>query len=619
MSPPKDTSVILTCLRAAMKDRRYVSEPLAAYIVPSCDAHNSEYLAQCDERRQYVSGFTGSAGTAIITPNKALLWTDGRYHLQATKEMDDNWTLMKDGLPDTPSQADWLCSSLSSGSVGVDPMMMTSSAWALMADRLDSSGCQLVAVETNLVDTVWGQDNTSPQPDRPENPVFPLDIRFSGQTWQAKVESVRAELREKGCEALVLSALDDVAWLLNLRGSDIAYNPVFFSYAAVTEEEVVLFLSPGQASSQVTGALKSMEEESVEVRDYSTVKDYIRSLVSRSQGKVWLSDTASQGLVALVPHKRRHLKLTPVCLMKSMKNQVELAGFDASHDRDASALCQYFCWLEKHVDKEEVTEVTGADRLEKFRAEQEHFMGLSFPSISSVGPNGAIIHYRPETETARRITRSELYLLDSGAQYRDGTTDVTRTVHLGTPSHYERECFTRVLKGAIGIASAIFPVKTKGHSLDSLARVHLWQVGLDYLHGTGHGVGSFLNVHEGPCGISYRLNLKDPGLQEGMILSDEPGYYEDGNFGIRIENLVRVVPASTKFQEKSRTGFLTFAPVTVVPIQTKLILAELMTQQELDWLNTYHQTCRDRVGPLLKAAGRVEALEWLYRETQPMG
>jgi len=604
-----------------MKDRRYVSDPLAAYIVPSCDAHNSEYLAECDERRQFVSGFTGSAGTAIVTPSQALLWTDGRYHLQATKEMDSNWTLMKDGLVDTPSQADWLASSLSSGSVGVDPMLLTSTAWAALAERLEQAGAQLVGVERNLVDVAWAADPEQAQPAAPARPVFPLELQFTGRTWQDKVEEVRAAVRAAGCQALVLSALDDVAWLLNLRGSDIEYNPVFFAYAAVTEGEVAVFLGEGRAPSPVLRSLGAGQGgEQVVVREYGAIKDYIKQLVASSDsGKIWLSDSASQGLVSLVPARRRHLKTTPVCTMKSMKNPVEVAGFDSSHDRDAAALCQYFAWLERAVDKQEVTEVTGADKLEAFRREQEHFVGLSFPTISGSGPNGAIIHYRPAAESARRITREELYLVDSGAQYRDGTTDVTRTIHLGTPTDYEKECFTRVLKGHIALASANFPAKTKGHCIDSMARASLWQVGLDYLHGTGHGVGSFLNVHEGPCGISYRVNARDPGLQEGMVLSDEPGYYEDGAFGIRIETLLRVVPAATKFQEKSRTQFLTFTPVTVVPVQAKMITAELMTRQELDWLNSYHQTCRDRVGPLLKAAGRVEALEWLYRETQAIG
>jgi len=617
---PKDTTALVEAVRKHMKDRRYVQEHLAAYIVPSCDAHNSEYLADIDMRREALSGFTGSAGTAIITHSQALLWTDGRYHLQAASEMDSNWTLMKEGLADTPSQADWLCSSLGSGSVGVDPMLMGASAWNTLSDKLDSSGLQLVPVETNLVDLAWAVDVANPQPARPENTVFPLEMEFTGRSWQEKVMEVRKTLKEKGAEVLILSALDDVAWMFNLRGSDIAYNPVFFSYAAVTEKEVVLFLNRAQVTEQVRQALTTEDMgESVVIKDYQAIKDYLRSVVCSTVGKIWLSDTASQGLACLVPVKRRFLRMTPITLMKSIKNQVELDGFDACHARDAAALCQYFCWLERTIDKEEITEVTGADRLEKFRAEQEHFMGLSFPSISSVGPNGAIIHYRPTLETARPITRTELYLLDSGAQYRDGTTDVTRTIHLGTPTQHEKECFTRVLKGQIGLARAVFPNKTKGHCLDSFARMHLWQVGLDYLHGTGHGVGSFLNVHEGPSGISWRVYPNDPGLQAGMILSDEPGYYEDGNFGIRIETLVKVVEVKTKFTMPSKNLFLSFEPVTVVPIQARMILPELMTRQELDWLNSYHQTCRDRVGPLLKQMGRTEALEWLFKETQPIG
>jgi len=617
---PKDTHKILSDLRKLMKDRRYVQEPLAAYIVPSCDAHNSEYLADCDARREAVSGFTGSAGTAVITPSQALMWTDGRYHLQATKEMDDNWTLMKDGLVETPSQAEWLCTTLASGNVGVDPMLMSATAWASLADRLDSSGIQLVPVQDNLVDIAWDMDVASPQPGRPENTVFPLELQFTGRTWQDKVEEVRRNLVEKGAAALILSALDDVAWMLNLRGSDIAFNPVFFSYAAVTEKEVVLFINPAQVTSKVRDSLTTEDMgESVIIKDYSDIKDYIISTVANTTSKIWLSDTASHGLACLVPAKRRYLKVTPITLMKSIKNTVELTGFDSSHARDSAALCQYFCWLEKALDQGEITEITGADRLERFRAEQEHFMGLSFPSISSVGPNGAIIHYRPSPDTARPITRTELYLIDSGAQYRDGTTDVTRTIHLGTPTSHEKECFTRVLKGMIGLATAVFPAKTKGHCIDSFARQFLWQVGLDYLHGTGHGVGAFLNVHEGPSGISWRVYPNDPGLQAGMILSDEPGYYEDGNFGIRIETLVKVVEAKTKFTMPSKSSFLTFEPVTVVPIQAKMIEADLMTKQEVEWLNSYHQTCRDRVGPILREMGRLEAMEWLIRETQPIG
>lgn len=619
-STMKDSSRILANLRKMMKDRRHVREPLAAYIIPSCDAHDSEYIAPVDMRRQYVSNFTGSAGTAVVTHDQALLWTDGRYHNQAQKELDTNWTLMKAGLPETPTQADWLATNLEPGSnVGIHPMLCTSSSWSEMSEKLKSTDCQLVEVEEDLVDLLWSQDSENPQPARPENPVFPLEHAFTGRTWQSKVEEVRGELKAKGCDLVIFSALDDVAWLLNLRGSDIEYNPVFFAYAAVTLKEVVLFINPSQVNSALQDSLTPDDmEESVSILQYSAIKDYIREAVKTCSGKIWLSDTASHGLVSLVPQKKRHLKVTPVCLMKAIKNEVELQGFEVCHARDAAGLCQYLAWLEKAISSGQVTEISGADQLEVFRSELDNFMGLSFQSISSVGPNGAVIHYKPTPETDRVITREELYLIDSGAQYKDGTTDVTRTVHFGTPSQHEIECFTRVLKGVIGIATAVFPSKIKGNCLDSFARKHLWEVGLDYLHGTSHGVGSFLNVHEGPMGISWRVYPNDPGLQAGMILSDEPGYYEDGKFGIRIENIVKIVPAATKHKFQDR-DFLTFETVTVVPIQTKMIDPDLMTRSELDWLNSYHQLCRDRVGPLLRQMGRTEALDWLIRETQPIG
>ena len=409
------------------------------------------------------------------------MWTDGRYHLQAVKEMDRNWVLMKDGLPDTPSQAEWLFTNLKAGAgrVGVDPMLMGAKNWAALEEKLEQAGLELVPVETNLVDVAWAADPTYPQPARPDNPVFPLEQEFTGASWTEKVARVRALMQENGAEVLVVSALDDVAWLTNLRGSDITFNPVFFSYAAVTQTEAVLFLRESQLSPQVKAALSKGDGESFVIQEYDQIKNYIEKKVEQSKeagGKFWLSDTTSQALASLVPSHRRLIKGSPITLLKSIKNKVEIRGFEASHARDAAALCNYLCWLDKNIDKQEVTEVSGADQLESFRSEQKHFMGLSFPSISSVGSNGAIIHYRPVPETAKTITRSELYLLDSGAQYRDGTTDVTRTVHFGNPSHYEKECFTRVLKGHIALASAVFPDKTKGHCVDAMARQYLWQV-----------------------------------------------------------------------------------------------------------------------------------------------
>jgi len=606
------TSSFLTRLRKLM-----VSEvpAVAAYIVPSCDAHNSEYLAECDERRAFITGFNGSAGTAIITSKDALLWTDGRYFLQASQQMDDNWTLMKEGQPETLSRGDWLAKNLESGStVGVDPFLMPVSQWNALNQALEKANIKLVGVKDNLIDSVWGSN----QPDRPNQPVVPLEMKFTGKSWETKVTEIRKTMTEKGTDVLVLSALDDVAWLLNLRGSDIQYNPVFFSYTVVTLDKVYLFVNEGQVTASVIKHLKPEKDvlNIVEIKPYEAITGYLSGLRNKN---IWLSNQASQALVSLCSKNNKLvIECTPVTLAKAIKNEVEIQGFVNCHVRDAAALCSYFAWLEKEIPSGTVTEVSGADKLASLRAEMENFVGLSFDTISSIGPNGAIIHYKPSAETCRTVTDEEVYLVDSGGQYKDGTTDVTRTLHFGTPKTFEKECFTRVLKGQIRVGQAVFPTKIKGNYLDTLARVSLWEVGLDYSHGTGHGVGSYLNVHEGPMGISWRPYPDDPGLQVGMVLSNEPGYYQDGEFGIRLENLVNIVEASTPHNFRSR-GYLTFNDLTVVPIQQKMIVPSLLTQDEINYINNYHQKCRDMVGPLLRSMGKKDGLNWLIKETSPIG
>uniref|UniRef100_A0A1B6E280 Xaa-Pro aminopeptidase 1 n=1 Tax=Clastoptera arizonana TaxID=38151 RepID=A0A1B6E280_9HEMI len=575
----------------------------------------SEYLAPCDERRAFISGFTGSDGTAIITENAACVWTDGRYFLQASQEMDDNWTLMKNGVSTTPTQSDWLIKTLPAGSrVGVDPMYLSYREWTKLNTDLDAASHSLVPVTTNLIDLIWD--------DRPQTPNFcinPLPLKYTGRTSQEKVDSVRAQMEEKGVSLTVITALDEVAYLLNLRGSDIDYNPVFFSYVAITPSEVNLFIDTSKITQSVFDHFKQ-EDLEVSFHSYNKVVSYITEQVGNKQldGKVWISHGSSSALVMLIPEKLRVLDTSAVALMKAIKNPVEIQGLINAHIRDAAALCCYFSWLEREVHKGNITEISGANKLEEFRKEQEDFVGLSFSTISSVGPNGAIIHYEPTPATDRTITTEELYLCDSGAQYKDGTTDVTRTLHFGTPTDYEKECFTRVFKGQMNLGTAVFPNKIKGNCLDTLARKSLWDVGLDYMHGTGHGIGAYLNVHEGPMGISWRAYPDDPGLQLGMFLSNEPGYYEDGKFGIRLENIVQIVNASTPYNYKN-IGFLTFETITLVPIQTKMLVPHMLTEKEITCLNDYHSLCREKVGPLLKKMGHIGAYEWLYKETEPIG
>lgn len=333
---------------------------------------------------------------------------------------------------------------------------------------------------------------------------------------------------------------------------------------------------------------------------------------------MFLSESASAGIVSCVPAEKAVLEMSPIVLAKAVKNETEIRGFVDCHVRDGAALCEYLAWLEKEVPGGNVTEISGADKLRTCREQMSHFVSLSFDTISSSGPNAAIIHYHPQEDSNRAITPEELYLVDSGAQYKDGTTDVTRTVSFGTPSDHERECFTRVLKGQIALRKAVFPEKLPGRRLDSFARSALWQIGLDYLHGTSHGVGAHLNVHEGPVGISWRDYPGDPGVLPGMVLSNEPGYYEAGKFGIRIENLVLTVPAETKFNFKEKR-YLTFKDLTMVPIQRKMIMAELLSSEEIDYLNEYHMECREKVGEVLRTMGKKEALNWLMRETEPLG
>nr|XP_058958325.1 xaa-Pro aminopeptidase 1-like isoform X1 [Pocillopora verrucosa] len=672
----KPTGHLLRQLRSLMKNKHHLPEVIQAYIIPSEDAHQNEYLASCDLRREFISGFSGSAGTAIVTETKAALWTDGRYHLQAEKQLDVNWTLMRDGLSETPTQEDWLIQELPSGSkIGVDPWVITHGKWAKMSQgmvlkvsiiaccssvgvnedhvviqgeerstmdaqeagysipalkrqvgrgwwlqmSLSAAGLSLVYAEKNLVDLVWADHN---RPDPPFEGLMVLDISFTGKTWQEKVKHVRGTMKKRKADALVVTALDEIAWLFNLRGSDVTFNPVFFAYAIITQDEVSLFIDDSKLNKAVSKHLgldseNDNNQTKVTVCPYEGISDAVKE-AANSGARIWISLSSSVALVRLVPKTQLISDPSPLASSKAVKNAVEIEGMREAHIRDAVALCEYFCWLEQKVPKDDLTEVTGAAKLEEFRREQENFVSLSFETISAVGSNGAIIHYRPAEETDRMISKEELYLCDSGAQFKDGTTDVTRTWHFGVPTKWERECFTRVLKGHIALARAVFPNKTTGHRLDTLARMALWDAGLDYLHGTGHGIGSFLNVHEGPQGIGFRSRENEAPLEAGMMVTDEPGYYEDGAFGIRIENVLLVKPVELQNNFKDR-GYLGFEPITLFPIQTKLLMPSMLTAEEVDWINWYHGLCAEKVGSALREQGRTSALNWLIKETVALG
>ncbi|KAJ2774648.1 hypothetical protein IWQ56_000489 [Coemansia nantahalensis] len=612
MATPVDTTGRLKHLRDLMASSQY---NVAAYVVPSEDAHQSEYVAECDKRRAFISGFDGSAGCAVITADTAAMFTDGRYFLQAGRQMDGNWTLMKQGLPGVPTWKAFLTKHLPAGSrVGIDATLIGAAEGEELRAALKARGDgELVAIADNLVDAVWGAE----RPARPENPVVVHPLQYAGKAHADKIEEVRAATAKQGGEALVVVALDEIAWLFNLRGSDIDYNPVFFAYAVVSKTGATLYVNEAKLTDSVRRHL-----EGVAVRPYQAIFGELRAMSASvgAEKKLLAGPTASWALVQALGADKVMVKQSPITMLKALKNEAEQEGMRQCHIRDGAAMASYFGWLEHQLlhcgQNLRLSEVDVADKLEELRRAQAHCVGLSFDTISGVGPNGAVIHYKPERGSDALLDVAKMYLCDSGGQYLDGTTDVTRTYHFGEPSDWERECFTRVLKGHIALDCAVFPDGTSGFVLDPLARLPLWELGLDYRHGTGHGVGSYLNVHEGPQGVGLRKNYIDAGFRAGMTITNEPGYYEDGNFGIRIENTCLVVKAPTRFDYTGGPGYLTFEPVTMVPIQKKLIKADLFTASERKWLNDYHQRVLERVSPLLEEGSL--GLEWLKRETAPM-
>ncbi|KAK4937775.1 hypothetical protein LTR10_021653 [Elasticomyces elasticus] len=610
-----DTTKRLAQLRDLMRQHK-----VDVYIVPSEDSHQSEYIAPCDARREHIR----SAGTAVITLDKAALATDGRYFNQASKQLDSNWLLLKQGMEDVPTWQEWTTEQAEGGkTVGVDPTVITASDARKLGETLKKkSQATLVGVSENLVDKIWKD-----RPSRPAEKVIVLDEKYAGKSYKDKLDELRKDIKKKKAAGMVISMLDEIAWLFNLRGNDIPYNPVFFSYAAVTANSTTLYVDPSKVGSEV----KDYLGELVEIKPYDALfSDLARvaetaanevqqngTTKSPHSAKLLLSNKSSWALsLGLGGEDKVEEARSPVSDAKAIKNAAELEGMRQCHIRDGAALIEYFAWLEHELQGGcWLDEVQAADKLEQIRSKGEHFMGLSFDTISSTGANAAVIHYKPEPGNCSVIDPKAIYLCDSGAQYLDGTTDTTRTLHFGEPTEMEVKAYTLVLKGCISLDRAVFPKGTTGFGLDAMARQHLWREGLDYRHGTGHGVGSFLNVHEGPIGIGTRTAYSEVSLSIGNVLSDEPGYYEDGNFGIRIENMIMAREAKTnhKFGDKP---WICFEHVTVVPMCRKLIDPALLAPEERQWLNDYHQEVWEKTSGYFKSDERTT--KWLKRETAPI-
>lgn len=571
---------------------------IKAFIIPSTDPHLSEYVAPYWMSREWISGFTGSAGTAVILMDKAGLWADSRYFLQAEKELEGSGiTLYKEMLPETPSITKFLCQNLKPGeSVSIDGKMFSVQQVEQMKEDLAPYQLQ-VNLFGDPLKNIWKD-----RPSMPDAPAFIYDVKYAGKSCGEKVAAIRTELKEKGIFALFLSSLDEIAWTLNLRGSDVHCNPVIVSYLLVTQDEVVYFISPEKITQEVN---EYLQEQQVSLRKYDEAESFLNSFA----GENILIDPKKTNYAiysAINPACKVVRGESPVTLLKAIRNEQEIAGIHHAMQRDGVALVKFLKWLEASVLSGKETEQSVDRKLHEFRAAQPLYMGESFDTIAGYKEHGAIVHYSATEESDVTLQSKGFLLLDSGAQYLDGTTDITRTIALGELTEEEKTDYTLILKGHIALAMAKFPAGTRGAQLDVLARMPIWSHGMNFLHGTGHGVGHFLSVHEGPQSI--RMNENPIVLQPGMVTSNEPGVYKAGSHGIRTENLTLVC----KDKEGMFGEYFKFETITLCPICKKGIIKEMLTAEEVKWFNDYHQTVYKKLSPSLNE----EEKKWLLEATK---
>jgi Xaa-Pro aminopeptidase len=556
----------------------------------------------CEQRLAWLTGFTGSAGVAIVLMERAVLFVDGRYTLQAREQVDTSLFAIEHLIEMPPNR--WIEENLTADDrLGYDPWLHTVEATERLEKSCAAAGAKLIAVEPDLIDAIWA--------DRPAPPLGAVrlhDLRFAGEAADEKLARVRAELTKLRADALVVSDPHAIAWAFNIRGADVAHTPLPLAFAIIPQAgRPSLYIDGRKLSNEVRSSVETLAD----LREPSAFPGALEDLGQRKNRVRIDQGTAADALARLITgHGGRVIKAAcPIGLMKAVKNEIEIAGARAAQIRDGAAVTRFLAWLDREAPRGKLSEIDAVAALESFRRDTGLLKDISFPTIAGAGPDGAIVHYRVTTKSNRVIAPGELFLIDSGAQYEDGTTDITRTVAVGEPTAEMRDRFTRVLKGHIAIARAVFPEGTTGAQLDSFARQFLWPQGLDFDHGTGHGVGSYLSVHEGPARIS---KLGTTALKPGMILSNEPGYYKTGAYGIRIENLVLVVrAAAVAGAEKPLNAFET---LTLAPIDQRLIVAEMLTPEETGWLDAYHARVLETLSPLLDSETRV----WVAAATRPL-
>ncbi|SFM65310.1 Xaa-Pro aminopeptidase [Bradyrhizobium sp. Rc3b] len=592
-----EAGVALTARLAALREE-LARRKLTGFVIPRADQQQNEYVPPSEERLAWLTGFTGSAGLAVVLTQEAALFVDGRYTLQAAKQVDAKaWAV--ESLIDPPPES-WVSAHLKAGDrLGFDPWLHTFAAAERLSAACAKAGAELVAVDSNPIDAVWQ--------DRPQPPIAPVavhSLQNAGVTEAEKLTQIRAEIVKLGADALVLSDSHAVAWTFNIRGADVAHTPLPLSYALVPKDgRPTIFIDHRKLSNLTRDHL----EQSADVREPDAMAPTLMALAKSGAAIALDGATAADALSRLIAGAggKPVRGSDPIALLKAVKNATEIKGTKTAHVRDAVALARFLAFIDREAASGKLTEIDAVEALETFRRDTGALKDVSFPTISGTGPNGAIVHYRVTRKSNRRIAPGDLLLIDSGAQYEDGTTDVTRTMAVGEPTDEMRDRFTRVLRGHIAIARAVFPDGTTGAQLDTLARQYLWAAGVDFEHGTGHGVGSYLSVHEGPARIS---KLGTTPLKRGMILSNEPGYYKTDGFGIRIENLELVVAADIKGAEKPMNAFET---LTLAPIDRRLIDVAMLSRDELGWLNAYHARVRAEVRPALDEATQT----WLDQAT----
>lgn len=579
-------------------------EHLSAFVFPTTDPHNSEYTADHWKGREWISGFTGSAGTAVVTLQSAALWTDSRYFIQAAEQLKGTeFQLMRLKMAGTPTVAEWIASHLSpltsrlSTEIGMDGMVNTVAVVEEMKEALRQKGGITVRTNFDPLARIWRD-----RPQVPRNPVEIQPMELAGEDVRSKLSRIRKALHEQHADGMLVAALDDIAWTLNLRGSDVHCNPVFVSYLLIASNKATLYVNKEKVDGEV---LRYLKEQGVEVADYAEVgkglQDYFEYniLIDPDEVCYTLYQKVTRNIVR---------GTSPIAAMKAVKNERERLGFRSAMLRDGIAMVKFLKWLDESIGKQTLTEISVADKLEALRAEQPLYRGLSFDTIAGYEAHGAIVHYEATPETDAVLQPKGLLLLDSGAQYQDGTTDITRTIALGPLTEEQRRVYTLVLKGHIQLQLLRFPEGASGTQLDAVARKDLWKAGYNYLHGTGHGVGSYLSVHEGPHQI--RMEWRPTRLHAGMTVTDEPGVYLEGRFGVRTENTLLIVPA-----EETECGrFLQFETLTLCPVDKAPIVREMMLQEEIDWLNQYHQRVLDTLSPHLSPS----ETDWLREACAPL-